>query len=139
MAKVVTKGTVLQLTISSSLTPIIQITGITKAPDAGEAVDSDTLDNTSAFIPKTPTMRSTVGDISGTALYDPAAVTHQFITDIVTTPLAAGVVGKIIFADGTSKDYDFTAKAMSWGFEVAQGQLLAGNFNLMVDTPVWET
>lgn len=139
MAKVVTKGTVLQLTISSSLTPIVQIVDFDKALDQGETVDSDTLDNASAFMPKSPTMRSSVGDISGNLLFDPAAVTHQFISDTISVPIFAGVVGKIIFADGTSKDYDFTVKGMGLGFSVQQGNLLRAPFALTIDTPVWET
>lgn len=139
MAKVVTKGTVLQQTISAVLTALAQIIDFDKSPDVGEVVDSDTLDNASAFIPKTPTMRSTVGDISGNLLLDPALAGHQFISDCITVPIAAGVVGKIIFADGASKDYDYTVKGFGLGFSVQQGQLLRAPFSLAIDTPVWET
>ena len=139
MAKVVTKGTVLQLTISAVLTAIAQVLDFDKEPDVSETVDSDTLDTSGAFMPKSATLRSSVGDISGNLLYDPALAGHQFITDTITTPVAAGVVGKVIFADGASKDYDFTAKGMGFGFSVQQGQLLRAPFSLAIDSPVWET
>lgn len=136
MAKLACKGTLLKLTISSTLTTIAQVIELDKAQDQGETFDADTLDNTSAYIPKQLTGRASSGDISGTLFYDPANTTHQFITDTIAAPVA--VAGQILLSDG-SNNHGFSAVGLGLGLAVRMNDGLKAPFTIIANTTSWPT
>ena len=136
MAKLPSKGTLLKVTISSVLTTLAQVIEIDKAQDQGEAFDADTLDNTSAYIPKQLTGRASSGDISGTLFYDPANTTHQFITDTIAAPVA--VAGSILLSDATNS-HTFSIVAFGMGLAARMNDGLKAPFTLIVNTTAWPT
>lgn len=138
MAKEPCKGTVLQLEIASVFTTIAQVIEIDVGPQKSETFDADTLDNTSAGMPKDPTGRSSQDDISVTMFYDPALATHQFLTDTIAAPVK--VDGKIIMADSGSSEATFTAAGLSFGATYRMNDGIKANLGIETDGLVsWPT
>lgn len=136
MAIVKTKGTVLQMTISSVLTSIAQVISLNRGEDKNESFDADYLAKSGAGIPKAATGRTAVGNISGEKFYDPANATHQFWTGLLDTP--ADVDGKIVLADTDTSEITFTSVAVGMGLAVALGDGLKAPFSMdLEDLPVW--
>lgn len=127
------KGTTLQVTIASVLTTVAQVIELNVGQDAIETFEADYLENSSAFIPKAQTGRSTTGDISGTLFFDQALANHAFINSTITTP--ASVAGKINLIGGNYQTFDIISFAL--GLSVRLNDGLKGNFTLQKNNPVW--
>lgn len=133
MAIVKTKGTLLQVTISSTLTTIGQIISFNKAEDKGESFESDYLEKTGPGIPMTATGRVTVGEISGELFLDPADASHEFIMSQLETPPTTAVASKIVLADGATEEITFDVVAFGLGAAVALGDGLKAPFSLTLE------
>lgn len=114
MAKLVGKGTNLQVTISATLTTIAQLIDFSVGAQDPEVFECRTLDNSTAAVSKTATGYTSQGDITGTMFYDPANATHQFIAVNSQTP-GTTVAGKVILTDGSSSELTFTAATIGMG------------------------
>lgn len=110
MAKVPSKGTVLQIDIASTLTAIAQLTEVSRSGAESETYDSTTLDG---GVGKTydQTGFSEGGTVDCSGFFDPANATHQAITDLITTPADKSM--KIIYADSGTSEEAFTAASAS--------------------------
>lgn len=136
MAIVKTKGTVIQMTISSVLASLAQVININKAEDKNEVHDADHLGNSSAGILMASSGRTTVGAISGEIFYDPADSSHQGFSALLATP--SENAGKIILADSGSAEITYTSVGVGLGMAVALGDGLKAPFSIdLKDLPVW--
>lgn len=111
MAKLIGKGTNLQLTISAVLTTIAQVTDFTVGAQDPEVFETRTLDGGVA-VGKQATGYTAQGDITGTLFLDTSNATHQFIASNSQTP-GTTVAGKVIMTD--SAELTFTAAAIGMG------------------------
>lgn len=102
MAKVKSKGIIVQHTISASLTAIAQLTSVELSGAESETFDSTTLDG-GVYKTYDPTGYSEPGELSVEMFYDPALAGHQFITDMMDAP--ADNAMKIIFPDTTEQSF----------------------------------
>ena len=111
MAKVASKGTVLQQEISSTFTAVAQLTELSYSGGESETFDTTCLDS---GVGKTlgQTGYSEAGEVSLGGFYDPALAGHQAISDLVSTP--ADNNWKIIFADSGTTAMTFTSAGVSW-------------------------
>ncbi len=136
MAIIKTKGTVIQMTISSVLTSIAQVISITKAEDKNEIHDADHLGNASAGILQAGTGRTAIGGISGELFYDPANATHLAFSALLASP--ANNAGKIILAASATAEITYTSCGVGLGVGVALGDGLKAPFSMdLADLPVW--
>ena len=137
MAKVPCKGTVLQQTISMSLTAVAQLTSIEISGSEAETWDSTTLDG-GVYKTYDQTGYSEPGEVSAELFYDPALSGHQFITDQIATP--ADNAMKIIYADSATTEQSFTAAGHAFGATVAMDNGLVGSCTWKIDgDPGWPT
>ena len=128
MAKVISKGTQLQLNIATVLTTIAQVIGFTGPGPEVETWDATGLDSGTGKEHK-PTGYVEGGDISGDLMLDPALTTHQALTDLITTPASVG--WKIIFADATEWPFNGTLKTFEPTVDMADG--LKASFGVKLD------
>lgn len=111
MAKLIGKGTNLQLTISSTLTTVAQVIDFTVGAQDPEVFETRTLDGGVA-VGKQATGYTAQGDITGNLFLDTSNATHQFIASNSQTP-GTTVAGKVILSD--SAELTFTAAAIGMG------------------------
>ena len=116
MAKVKSKGTILQQSISAVFTAVAQLTDISYSGGEVETFDCTTLDG-GVGKEYTQTGYAEGGEVSISGFYDPGLAGHQAITDLITTP--ANNDFKIIFADVGTTEFDYTAAGVSFDFTVA--------------------
>jgi hypothetical protein len=137
MAKVKCKGTVLQHTISASLTAIAQLTSIEVSGSESETWDSTTLDG-GVYKTYDQTGYSEPGEVTAELFYDPALSGHQFITDLIAAP--ADNAMKIIYADAGVTQQSFTSAGVAFGATVAMDNGLVGSVTYKIDgDPGWPT
>ena len=137
MAKVASKGTVLQQEISSTFTAVAQLTELSYSGGESETFDTTCLDS---GVGKTlgQTGYSEAGEVSLGGFYDPALAGHQAISDLVTTP--ADNNWKIIFADSGTTAMTFTSAGVSWEVTAAMSDGLKFSSTLKCDgLPVYPT
>jgi len=129
MAFVICKGTVLKQTISNVLTAVAQVISLDLPDMESETFENDTLDNSSAGIPHTPTGRSEGGKASGELFFDPALTGHKTsLLGLLTTP--ATCVWVIVFADTGHTTWTFTGAGFSFGGTVSLKEGLKGKFSI---------
>jgi len=137
MAKVASKGTVLQQEISSTFTAVAQLTELSYSGGESETFDTTCLDS---GVGKTlgQTGYSEAGEVSLGGFYDPALAGHQAISDLVSTP--ADNNWKIIFADSGTTAMTFTSAGVSWEVTAAMSDGLKFSSTLKCDgLPVYPT
>lgn len=121
MAKVPSKGTVLQMDISSTLTAIAQITSIEHSGAESLTYDSTTLDG-GVYKTYDPTGYTEPGDVSFELFFDPALSGHQAITDLLTTPAVHDF--NVTFADSATTDmgeFDVAGLQFGWSAQMENG------------------
>ena len=130
MAKVVSKGTQLQLTIAQVLTTIAQVISLDGPGAEVETYEATALDSGVGKEHK-PTGYADGGEVSGDLLFDPVLATHQALTDLITTP--AVKAWKHIFADTGSTEwpYNGTLTGFSPTADMADG--LKASFSIKLD------
>lgn len=139
MAIVRSKGTLLKMTIASVLTTIAQVMSLDLPEAENETFEADYLDNPDAGVPYKATGRTEGGEVGFEAFFDPVLASHQALTDLLTTPAAAGTVCNVVFADAAATVWPFTAAGVSLGVAVAlkDGLKAKGKMKLdgLVDYP----
>lgn len=131
MAKVPSKGTVLQQEISMTFTAVAQLTEISQSGAESETYESTTLDTTGAGKEYTPTGYSEGGTVDVGGFYDPALAGHQAITDLITTPAEQN--WKIIYADSANTECPYTSAGLSWDTTVAMSDGLKFSSSMKCD------
>ena len=84
MAKLKTKGTVLEIASGTTYTAIAQVSGFSISGTATETAEVDTLDST-VGIPKMSTGRVGGGTVTYDINFDPALAGHKTLTALVTS------------------------------------------------------
>jgi len=84
MAKLKTKGTVLEIASGTTYTAIAQVSGFSISGTATETAEVDTLDST-VGIPKMSTGRVGGGTVTYDIIFDPALAGHKTLTALVTS------------------------------------------------------
>lgn len=109
MAKLKGKGTVLQQTISATLTDVAQITDIDLSGEASLDYDSTTLDG-GVFQTKELTGYSSPGTVKAGLFFDPALAGHAAIIALITTP--ATCVWKLKYSDSGPSSLTYTSAGL---------------------------
>lgn len=109
MAKLKGKGTVLQQTISATLTDVAQITDIDLSGEASLDYDSTTLDG-SVYQTKELTGYSSPGTVKAGLFFDPALAGHAAIIALITTP--ATCVWKLKYSDSGPSSLTYTSAGL---------------------------
>lgn len=122
--KVACKGTVLAQDLGAGTTyvAVAQVIDIDLPDMEMETYESDTLDNTSAGIPYTPTGRTEGGSFAANVFYDPADASHiEWLGYMAETglPTALSVNCRITFADTGTTAWSFTCAGIGAGGAVA--------------------
>lgn len=128
MAKIKSKGTVLQQSISSVLTAVAQVISLDLPEMESETYESDTLDNAGAGIPYDPTGRTEGGKVSGELFLDPALSGHKSMLALLVTPVNTNWAIK--FADAATTTWPFTGAGFSLGGSVALKEGLKAKFGI---------
>lgn len=115
MAKVISKGTVLEVTISAVLTPIAQLRTFQVGGQDPGVFNANTLSGNP--FDQGGTGYSAQGDVTGDYFYDPDNSTHQFIAAQSQTPLTPGneIACNITMVDSGATDIPFSAAAIGLG------------------------
>jgi len=129
MAKIQTKGAVIDQDIASTLTPIAQIISFSHSGAESETYDATTIDTSGAGKEYAATGYSEGGTFDMTLFYDSELAGHQALTDDVTTP--AGRDYSITLAGGT--EMTFTAAGISFGFQGDMADAIKGDISLKLD------
>jgi len=129
MAKMLTKGAVIDQSISAVLTPIAQIISFSHDGAESETFDATTVDTTGAGREMLATGYSTGGTFNFELFYDSELAGHQALTDDITTPAERDY--SVTLAGGT--EMTFTAAGMSFGFTGDMADGIKGNVSLTLD------
>lgn len=116
MAKLKSKGIVLQQTISAALTDVAQVTDIDISGEGSTDYDSTTLDG-GVYETKELTGYSTPGTVKAGLFFDPALAGHQAIVALISTP--ATCVWKIKYSDSGPSSLTYTSAGVSLDQKVA--------------------
>ena len=120
MATASSKGTVLQVDISGTLTTIVGVRNLDfKSPEV-EFYDAD--DITDAFVTQGLTGRTSGGSASFEKFMDPAAATHTVLVGLINTPAIKDWRG--IWSTATPKNQDFTGALKNLNQKAARGDAL---------------
>lgn len=142
MAKYASRGTLLKLTISASLTTIAQVRSIRIGDTTTDVLQVDALDDSGISHDFINAGTATQDDITAELFYDPDNSTHTAVTGFIAsnTALAAGIAGSVVFPDGTPDSGTFTAIGLGFGSTVTQGEALVGNLTIKLDGVfIWPT
>ena len=131
MAKVPSKGTVLQQEISMTFTAVAQLTEVNRSGTESETYESTTLDTSGAFKEYEATGYTEPGTVDISGFYDPALAGHQAITTLLTTP--ADQNWKIIYADTGTTEEAFTSAGLSHEMQTAMSDGLKFSSSLKLD------
>ena len=106
MTKIKTKGTVLKMDILTVATAIVQVTNI-EGPDAEVGTYDSTALDSGAGMETDVTGYVNGGTVTFDVFFDPVAVTHQALTDNITTPAVVG--WDLVFANAGTTTWPFDA------------------------------
>lgn len=125
MAKVKSKGIVLNHTVGTSSVALAQIINFEESGAESLTYDSTTLDG-GVFKTYDVTGYSEPGELSGTLFYDPALAGHQNITDIIATPATNAM--SVSFPNAATTTKAFTAAGAAFGYAAEMNNGLVGTF-----------
>ena len=135
MAKVIGKGTIIQHTISASLTAIAQVTSIEFSGSKSKTFDSTALDS-GVFGARDLTGYSDPGTVSLELFFDSALAGHQFITDLITVPAKNAM--NLTYAN--SQVQPWSACGVEFGVSIVMDDGVKGNATYEVDGAMtWPT
>jgi hypothetical protein len=129
MAKIQSKGAVIDQDIASTLTPVAQIISFSHSGAESETYDATTLDTTGAGKEYSQTGFAEGGSLNLALFYDSELAGHQALTDDVTTPAERNY--SITLAGGT--EMTFTAAGISFGFAGDMADAIKGDVSLKLD------
>ncbi len=136
MAKLISKGTAIQQTISAAFVTIAQVISTDGPGLESETFECDTLDNTDAGIPYAPTGRSEGGSFSGEMFFDPALTGHQNLTELIRLPQAEA--WNLKFSDDS--DWAFAGAGFSLSPTTALNDGLKASFGIKLSgIPTFES
>lgn len=131
MAKVKSKGGLLKITISASLTTVLQCTDINIGNKANRMLDVECLDDSGVAVEMFNDGAVTQEPVTATILYDPDSTVHQFITDTIDLGAASFPIAcSVVFADATPASATFNAGGFSFGIGMAVKGMLTGNVTI---------
>jgi len=130
MTKVASKGTALQLSISAVFTTVVQITNIDGPDSEVQSFDSTSLDS-GVGMEKDVTGFVDGGNVSGECFFDPVAVTHQALTDVITAPAVSS--WKIVWSDAASTEWPFSGILKKFTPTAALAEGLKAAFEIELD------
>jgi len=132
LAIVLSKGTLLKMSIASAMTTVSQMMSLDLPESENETFEADYLDNTAAGIPYKSTGRSEGGELGFEGFFDPALAAHQAITDLIVTPPVGGTQCSVVFADTGATAWSFTAAGASLGVgvQLKEGLKMKGKFKV---------
>lgn len=125
------KGTVLEQTLATVLTPIAQVISLDGPEQEAESFEADTLDNASAGIPYKPTGRTEGGSLSGELFLDPALAGHTHMLDLLTDPQTES--WELTFADDVATAWPFSSAGFSLSPTIALADGLKATFSIKLD------
>jgi hypothetical protein len=128
MAVIVSKGTLLELTISAVDTAIAQVIGVNVGAQQMETFDTTHL-GSGVGKTKANTGYSEQSDTTATIFYDPAQATHQFIAATIATPVETA--GNVVLVDGSTTHLAFTAAGLGMDLAVAMNDGLKSNITIV--------
>lgn len=131
MAKVVSKGTVLQQELSMVFTAVAQVISLEQTGAESETFECTTLDTSGAGKEYGETGYTEPGSVNFELFYDPALAGHQAITDLLTTPASQN--WKVIYADTGTTEYPFTGVGVSFDVTVAMNDGLRASGAIKLD------
>ena len=129
MAKIQTKGAVIDQEIATVLTPVAQIISFGHSGAASETYDATTVDTTGAGKEYAATGYSEGGEFNFTLFYDSELAGHQALTDDITTPAERNY--SVTLSGGT--EMTFTAAGISFGFQGDMADGIKGDVTLKLD------
>jgi hypothetical protein len=127
MAKLKGKGTVLQQTISSTLTDIAQLTDIDLSGEGTSGWDSTTLDG-GVYETEDLTGYANGGTVKVGLLFDPALAGHQALVTTISTP--ATCVYKLKYSDSGPSTLTYTAASAGLDQKIVMKDGLRGTFTM---------
>lgn len=127
MAKLKGRGTIVQQTISATLTDIAQLTDIDIAGEASLDYDSTTLDGV-VYQTKELTGYSSAGTVKAGMFFDPALAGHAALVALITTP--ATCVFKIKYSDAGPSSLTYTAAGFGLDQKVAMNDGLKATMTM---------
>ncbi|TXH56421.1 MAG: hypothetical protein E6Q97_06475 [Desulfurellales bacterium] len=141
MAKITTRGTVFQLTISASLTTIAQCTDFSTGETKSRTIDVECMDDTGHSVAMMNDDVVTQGEGSASILYDPDSTVHQFITDsILAGATSFPIAGAFKFSDATPASATFSAVGLGFGVSASVKDVLKANVSIAyAGTITWPT
>ena len=132
MAFIKCKGTTLKQYIATVYTAVAQVIDLDWSGMKAEAVECDTLDNASAFIPKMPTGQTNPGTLKGNLFFDPALSGHKSMLALLVTPLDQ--LWQLLFADTGATTWTFGGAGFGFdGPKVALKDGLKAGFEIDID------
>ena len=129
MAKINTKGAVIDQDIGGTLTPIAQIVSFGHSGAESETYDATTIDTVGAGKEYLASGYSEGGTFDFSLFYDSELSGHQALTDDITTPAERNY--SVTLAGGT--EMTFTAAGISFGFSGDMGDGIKGDVSLKLD------
>jgi hypothetical protein len=129
LAKINTKGAVIDQDISGTLTPVAQIISFSHSGAEAETFDATTIDTSGAGKEHQITGYSEGGTLDFELYYDSELAGHKALTSDITTPAERGY--SITLAGGT--EMTFTAAGISFGFSGDMGDGIKGDVSLKLD------
>ncbi len=129
MSKIICKGTVLEQTVASVLTPVAQIISMDGPDMEAETFEADTLDNPLAGIPYLPTGRTEGGSLSGEMFFDPALGGHANLDFLLSDPELEA--WSLNFSDDT--EWPFSGAGFSLSPTVALADGLKASFGIKLN------
>jgi hypothetical protein len=128
MAKVIVKGTVLNQTITTTLTAVAQVIEFGQSGSASETFDATTIDTAGAGKEYQPTGYSEGGTFDFSLFYDPALAGHQAITDEIATPATNS--WSLVFGDSATTTSTFDSAGVTIGLTGAMNDGLKQDVSL---------
>jgi hypothetical protein len=135
MAKIKTRGTVFQLTISAVLTTVAQTTEVNTGETKNRVLDVECLDDSGVGVEMMNDGCVTQEEGSASLLFDPDSTVHQFITDsILGGSTAYPIAGAWKWADATPASTTFSCIGLGFGATATVKDVLKANVTVSYAT-----
>jgi hypothetical protein len=140
MAKYAARGTLLKLTISASLTTIVQMRNVRIGQTKSDTIQVDALDDSGIGHSKISAGTATQDDITADGWWDPDATTHKFVTGLIAAPSGYPIAGSIVTTDATPASTTFSAIGFGFGATANVNEALTCEINIETNGVVtWPT
>lgn len=120
MGMIVCKGTLLKLSIASTLTTVAQMIETTPPTWKSTDYESKTLDQSGAGVPRDLDGYADGGEFSATFWWDPTVASHAAMLALITTPTKG--TWEQVLTGGTPNKIDFTSAGLQLSPKVDMGK-----------------